>query len=569
MEGYMRKFRSWNYFASICLALVLIVGTLLTACSTSETSTSATTPPTSTTAPPTSTTAPPTSTTAAVPVSVLGCPQGPPTPGLVPQYGGTVKIIYNNNPTNLGEMWKINTAFDKSMNRFAIENLIGLDPLGKPIPQLASSWVSDEVNKTITFTLREGVKFHDGYDFNAATAKWCLEMYRDGAYKDLAAVTSIDAIDNNHLRLTLSSWDPLFIQQFSSTGAGKMVSPYSYQQLGDDFMLNPVGTGPFKFVSFQPNVSLKYARFDDYWQKGLPYLDAVEVDFVADSVVALTSFTKGEAHVLYDVDTHDAVSLKDKGNTIYTTTLTIMGITGDSKNPDSLSANINFRRAIAYAIDVKKDVDAIYGGMMASTTQLALPGMQAYNSSIQGYPYNPDKAKSLLEPLGITLANPLTIDFVYGTNPERNDLFTLVQGDLAKVGINIVLKPLDRTAQMKISTSGWTNQLMQTSFSYNGLEMQYSTSVQGNLSANKVSLVSMDTPAEFQTLFLKAKAETDMDKREAYYEQLNKMAIDDYCIEIPLFALQNLTADSPKVHDCGIFNKTSGEFLPERIWLSK
>jgi peptide/nickel transport system substrate-binding protein len=560
----MKKSRSLNYLASVCLLLLLIVSTLLvTACPSPSTSTSASTPVITTT------TVKPTATTPAVPVSVLGCPQGGPTPGLVPQYGGTLKFIYNHNVTNIGAPWKNSSFFDAHMNRYAIENLVGLDTIGQPIPQLATSWVSDPVNKTITFTLRQGVKFHDGTPFDAAAVKWCLDMYRTSAKPDLKAVTAVDVIDDNHLRLTLSAWDAGFVQSLSSTGAGDITSPTAAQKLGDNILLNPVGTGPFKFVSFQSNVSLKYERFNDYWQKGLPYLDAVEISFVADPVVALTSFIRGEAHALYGVATSNAKDLKAKGYTIDVQSAAIQGICGDSKNPSSPFSDIRVRQAIVYAIDTKTIVDSLFNGLYPATNQLALPGGTAYDASIKGYPYSEQKAKDLLKLAGYDTSHPLTMKLVYGSDPERTDLLTAVQNNLAKVGINVVLGPLDAPAFNKLVSSGWENQLLQYNFSYNQVEIQWGTSAKQSLAGTKNLSVSLDTPAAFDTLFATAMAENDLAKREAYYKQLNKMAIDDYCMVIPLMALTRFTAKSPKLIDFGQFNITSYEFLPERAWISK
>lgn len=557
----MEKFRSWNYLVAACLILVLIAGTLLAGCTEPEPTTPEPTTPASTT---------PAPTTPTVTRSILECPQADPDPNLVPEYGGTLKLIYANNPTNLGAPWLLNSPFDGHMNRYPIEGLTGLNAVGNPVPQLATSWESDPENMTITYTIREGVKFHDGTPFNAEAVKWNLEMNRDGEQVYLQDVTTVDLVGDNQVRLTFSAWDPLFVLGMSSATANDMVSPTAYEELGEDGMkLHPVGTGPFKFVEFVPNVSLKYESFDDYWQEGLPYLDGVEVSFVADKVVALTSFQKGEADALYGIQTIDAQDLQDQGNKINKTMITIMGICGDSVNPDSVWANIDFRRAIAYAIDYETLVNAIYHGLFPATNQLAVEGWQGYNPSIKGYPYDPEKAKALLAPLGYTTATPLEIDFVYGTDPERTDLFTLVQYALAKVGINLNMVPLDRTSHSNVSFAGWENQLLQSSFSYNGFEMQWSTSAQNHLASNKTRYVSVETPPGFNDMLDSALAESDLGQRELYYQQMNQLVIDDYCMVVPLFAMSNFTAVGPQLHDYGFSDGTSGEFLPERAWLSK
>jgi peptide/nickel transport system substrate-binding protein len=540
----MKTFRSLSCLAGVCLVLFMMVSPANSA-----------------------TTAKPAA--SSVPVSVLGCPQGPPPPGLTPQYGGTLKLIFQNNPSNFGAPWRPTNFADNQCCRWALEGLLGFDGSANPLPQLATSWDVNPNNKTITFTLRQGVKFHDGTDFNAAAAKWNLDMYRNGPKTDLKSVKAVDAIDEYHLRLTLSTWEPLILNVLFS-GTGRMVSPTAAQKLGDAVIRNPVGTGPFKFASYQPNVSLKYTRFEGYWQKGLPYLDGIEINFVADPVVALTSFYKGEAHVLNDVSSSNAKALKEKSYTIDKYIATVMGICGDSKNPGSPFSNIKVRQAIAYAIDNNTLVNSIFDNMVPPTNQLAIPGATAYDASIKGYPYNPAKAKELLASAGYSIAKPLTTKLVYASSAQRTDLFTAIQSNLAKVGINITLEPVDTAAFNKMVSSGkWDNYLMEYRFSYNGLEMPYSNSLSTALCADQFRYLSVWTPADFNDLYNIMLAENDSAKRDIYYQRLNKMAIDDYCLVVPIMGLQILTAKSSNVHDLGQFNKTAAEFLPERAWLSR
>jgi len=332
---------------------------------------------------------------------------------------------------------------------------------------------------------------------------------------------------------------------------------------------NPVGTGPFKFVSFMPNVSLKYVKNENYWQKGLPYLDAVEINFVADSVVALASFTKGEAQVLNRTTTTNARTLKEKGNTIVSYIPAIYVIGGDSKNKSSPFADIRVRRAIAYAINASEAANSVYEGFYDPTNQLAIPGRSAYDASIKGYPYNPAKARELLAAAGYSIDKPLTQKLSYSTNPQLTDFFTIIQGHLKKVGINITLEPLDNATFTKLSSSGWNNHLIASGLSYNELELQYDASLAMCLSPDEYRFVSIWTPDDYNALYKLMLAETDPNKRVGYYRALNKMAIDDYCLVVPLYGGQSNTAMSPNVHDCGVGKLTATEFLPEIAWLSK
>ncbi len=512
--------------------------------------------------------APATPAAPAVPVSVLPCPQGPSTPGLVPQYGGTLRMLHHMSPGNLGAPWRPWTGNDRPLARFAVESLVGLDTNGEPAPQLAISWEANPDTKTITFTLRRGVKFHDGTDFNAEAVKWNLEMYRKGPNTDLKLVTSVDVIDHYRIRLTLSGWDPLFVQALSSTSAGRMVSPTAAQKLGDEALRTPVGTGPFKLASFEPNVSLKYSRFENYWQKGLPYLDAVEINYVRDPVVRLASFTKGEAHVTNDISTRDAINLKNQGKTVIKRVVSIVGLCADIKNPASPFNDIRIRQAIAYAIDTKAIVDSVFDGMYIPTNQLALPEYTAYDPTIKGYPYNPAKAKELLAAAGYSTAKPLKTKIVYNTDPQRADFFTMVQDSLKKVGIDVTVEPTDNAGYAKLFSSGWNNHLLEYQFSYNGFELKYTSSLIMSLSEKSARYKSIVTPPDFNALYNSVKVENDLSKREAAYKKLNKMAMDDHCLVFPFYGRDLLIAKQPNVQDFGWQEKAS-EFLPERAWLRR
>ncbi len=141
-----------------------------------------------------------------VPRSILECPQGEQSAD-TPQYGGTLIMLHDAPPTSFGAFF-LNTGFaDVQMARYALENLIGLDAAGEPVAQLATSWDVDETARTITFHLRQGVKFHDGTDFNAEAVKWNLEMYMSGAKKDLQDINTIDVVDPYTVRLNMSKMD--------------------------------------------------------------------------------------------------------------------------------------------------------------------------------------------------------------------------------------------------------------------------------------------------------------------------------------------------------------------------
>lgn len=507
---------------------------------------------------PVSTTAPaPAKTTAATAV-----------PATTPQYGGMLKIVVaGGGPTNMGLPGQPMMPND-AVQRPACERLVGMDKQGNPTPQLATSWQSNPDHKSITYTLRKGVKFHDGTDFNAAAVKYCLELWKSGTSVDLKAVTSIDVIDDYTVQLNFSApYDPAFFPVMAST-VSIIFSPTSLQKLGNDAKTQPVGTGPFKFASFQRDVSLKYERFDGYWG-GKPYLDGIEYDFIADQVTALVSFKTGEAQTITSLAPKDINDLKVTGKyNVKKTPTAVFGAVGDSAHSNSPFADIKVRQAIAYAIDNAAIVKSLGHGIWEATNQLAPPGGYAYNNAVVGYPYNPQKAKDLLTQAGYPKGFQTKITFQASSTTQ--DFYTMVQGYFSAVGIDLTLDSADAGRFVQTQTGGWNNQLvdfnMPGSVGYDpgtGLSSRISSK------ASSYTPKSLYTPDDYNTQLTQAKTELDPAKRKAMFQDLQKMIIDQYCLAFPVYAGYSAAVSSLQVHDLELLEYAMIEWHPEKAWLSK
>jgi ABC-type transport system substrate-binding protein len=211
-----------------------------------------------------------------------------------PQYGGVLKIINPRSPRAPG--WPSSgggPGIEASLP--AIERLVGMDIKGLPRPVLATSWEYADDLSSLTFTLRKGVKFHDGEDFNAEVAKMNLEeRIKNGLVaKPLRIIGSIDIVDDYTIRLnlkefrnnlldTLAGWNGLIISP-------KVIEKAKIKKGKKWAQKNPVGTGPFKFVKFERKVILKFEKFDGYWDKGKPYLDGIEMHYITDPMTSVIS----------------------------------------------------------------------------------------------------------------------------------------------------------------------------------------------------------------------------------------------------------------------------------------
>jgi ABC-type transport system substrate-binding protein/NAD-dependent dihydropyrimidine dehydrogenase PreA subunit len=202
-----------------------------------------------------------------------------------PQCGGTLRVIGRASPVNMGITWVPYFLDDDMMSQPAVDGLLDIDDQGNVMPRLATGWRISKNLRSITLTLCKGVKFHDGTDFNAEAVKYLLDQYKTLGGAELKLVTSIDVIDPYTVKLNLSRFEHYLLNAMS-TRSGSVVSPTALKAHDKAWtMVNPVGTGPFKFARYERDSLLRFEKFPVYWQKGKPYLDAVEFHLIIDDIV--------------------------------------------------------------------------------------------------------------------------------------------------------------------------------------------------------------------------------------------------------------------------------------------
>ncbi|OGO45419.1 MAG: hypothetical protein A2Z05_06700 [Chloroflexi bacterium RBG_16_60_22] len=340
------------------------------------------------------------------------------------------------------------------------ERLLTWYPNGDRRAVLAESWDEDPQNKTITYHLRKGVRFHDGTPFNAEAVKWNLEMrlaknrLTDGKY-----VKSIEVIDENTVRVHVTDYHN---QLAFNYGWQQMYSPTAYKQAGGGdeeksiqwARTHAVGTGPFKLKEFQIDTVIKYEKNNDYWQAGKPYLDGMEVRFIPDIMTASAMLEAGEVDAWIDVSAvQNVLDLQDKGMKVNWGPGFFWAILPNSSDPNSPFANKKVREAIEYAIDRPALADMLGYGKFEPFTQMAPKGWPGYVEGYDPRPYNPAKAKQLLAEAGHPngfqtelLANAVT----------SQDAAAAIQAYLASVDITVKLDLTDpgRYAAAAFGT-GW------------------------------------------------------------------------------------------------------------------
>jgi peptide/nickel transport system substrate-binding protein len=362
---------------------------------------------------------------------------GQATSSTIPEYGGTLRIITSSQPPNLG--WPVEMVGYGTNSQVCLEALLRTDKEGNLIPWLAESYkVADDL-KSITFYLRKNIKFHDGSEFNAEAVKWNLDNFLEAKRESLWS--SVEIIDDYTVRVNFVHWESTLPLSFGDSDPTiYMVSKVAFEKNGVEWMrANPVGTGPFKFESYQQDVNFKTVKNQDYWIEGKPYLDAIEFIFITDSMTQKSALIAGEGDLLTPIMTakqaNDYVSM---GLTTQVSVYMSWILVPDTANTDSPWANQKVREAVEYALDREGLAKAFGQGYWQALYQIppryTLANIPDFTVARK---YDIEKARQLLTEAGYPDGFKTTII----VNPMGDrDLSVAIQAQLAAAGIKVELQ---------------------------------------------------------------------------------------------------------------------------------
>jgi peptide/nickel transport system substrate-binding protein len=493
----------------------------------------------------------------------------PSTSAPTPKYKGTLKFGINQDYDQIGDPSSLQTIFPPTAD-ISLEGLLIFNHAGEVIPWLATGYKYDTSAPSLTLNLRQGVKFHDGTDFNATAVKWNLDKDLLVNATGMDSVKTVEIIDDHTVRLNLSRQDTLITTKIAANPFGLIMSPTAYDKAGSTdearsrwAKSNPVGTGPFKFVKWERDVKISFAKNDNYWQKGKPYLDGIEFTIIVNEATLLASFKAGELDVMYTENPENLSQLDQSGQyTMQEGEVNFVGgLEPDSLNPDSPWANIKVRQAAAYSVDNAALAKRAGAGYYMATNQFEAPGRWCYNPNVKGYPYDTAKAKALLAEAGYPNGFDTTIN---GMAPFEG-LVTIFQGYLAEVGIKAKANLLPPPAMIQMYNNGWTGVNMCQFGCVPNATFIFSTFFSAAGQPN--ALHSLYVPPEWQQLLDKMMAEPDFEKQKALIWQLQSDFIDKYLIMSFSFAQKMPLPMQKYVHD--IKTDVSMHWTPGNAWKDK
>jgi peptide/nickel transport system substrate-binding protein len=354
--------------------------------------------------------------------------------------GGTLTYGYTGGGLTSLNPNTINSATEKPVASLLFDGLTQLGPDGSVQPDLATSWTASSDQKTWTFTLRSGVKYHSGKTFTAQDAVKNINYVLDkknasSQRKRIAAIASATAKDDTTLVINLSQPDAVLPSALMWIYMSNIDTIASVNHDGD-------GTGPYELKSFVPDDHVDLVRFDGYWGTK-PKIDGIKIERTADATSALTSLQTGQIDVLWGVDPTNVGTLKSDANLTFLksqstsgTSILMLDMTSPPFN------NIKARQALSYAVDRKGMADAGYNGIadVSMANDPVDSNSPDYDSSLPKYDFNLDKAKQLFAEAGVKQGSTLTFWTLAGRRGEWTTMGQILQADLKKIGINLQIQ---------------------------------------------------------------------------------------------------------------------------------
>jgi len=310
-----------------------------------------------------------------------------------PTMGGVLRVGMQTDPVGL-DPHITNATSTRNMLENVYDTLVMFDSSLRIVPGLAESWTASDDGLAWTFTLRDGVTFHDGTPLTASDVVFSIERIGDPAIAsprgdDFAVVEEISAPDDRTVVMSLSEpFSPLLSKLAASLNV--VVSQAAVERYGD-LQENVIGTGPFRFAEYLPQTRMILERNDDFWGtddagNALPYLDGIEFVFYPDPTARTTAIATGNVDFIEYVPAADIEILTMDPN------VAIVG--GLSANFRSIYFNVerapfddvNVRRAMSYAIDEQAIVDlALFGTGGVPATGTTIPSSNYYGVSDSPY----------------------------------------------------------------------------------------------------------------------------------------------------------------------------------------
>ena len=329
-------------------------------------------------------------------------------------------------------------------------------------PLLATDWDVTDNGLTWTFHLRKGVKFHDGTPFNAQAVKFSIERTMKlgtGASFIFAAIDTITVIDDYTVQFHLKYTAPFAAIVASANGAWIMSPQVAEHDVDGDMGRawleegHEAGTGPYTLDSWKPDESIVLKKFNNYWGKwDGDHISTIIVKIVKEAGVQLQMLLAGEADLVTRVPPESIADLENNKSCEVLKGPSFMNYALHLNTTKPPLDNILVRQAISYAISYQDLITVSVAGWATQAVGAIPYGEFGYDSYLYQYKYNLDKAKKLMAMAGYPDGIDRKLVFTYAAENTTEKAFApIVKEDLAKIGIDVEIRPMIWTSQWELA----------------------------------------------------------------------------------------------------------------------
>jgi peptide/nickel transport system substrate-binding protein len=488
-------------------------------------------------------------------VNVLSCAKHPDP--------NTLVMIIEFSPANLDP--RVGTdGQSERIYSLIFDSLVRKDDHFKIQPWLAERWEIPDP-QTYIFHLHHGVRFHDGRPLTAKDVKWTLDSIRDGTVTTPKSgafnlVDKVEAPDDFTVVVHLK--EPYAPLLWNLTDGAIGIVPYGS---GQNFNRNPIGSGPFRFVRFDPDSQVMLSRNDDYWAER-PKIEHVRFAIIPDATTRALELRKGSADVsaanslpLDTVQTlrkdHNLEVQQEPGTNLLYVAFNLR---------DPILKNVRVRQALAYAIDRKPMLHYLFADAGRLADSVLPPQHWAYNGDVAHYPYDPDKANALLDSAGYPRGKDgVRFHITMKTSSEETSrlLAVVMQHQLRSVGIVLDIRSFEFTTFYSDVTKGAFQiyTLRWLGYSNEDPDIFEYAFYTGSFAPKRANRSYYSNP-RVDELIEEGRRTLDQDKRKQIYAEVQRILAYDLPY-INFWYLDNVMVHSTKVHIARVGPSGNYDFL--------
>lgn len=442
-------------------------------------------------------------------------------------------------------------------------------------PKLATHWTISPDKKTYTFYLRKDVTWHDGHPFTADDVVYSYHVIKNPNtnaphlkvyYQSMDSVTKIDDYTVQF------HYNEIYFLGLSICGTMPVVPKHLVEKYQDfeagDFSRHPIGTGPYKFESWQTNSKILLTRNEDYWGEK-PEIRTIEFKIISDASIAFQILKKGDLDYsgLTSIQWARQTQSKKFDQMFYKLAYADPGYTYIAwNNGNAIFQDPRVRRAMTHLVDRKKIVDKIYFGLGKIIVGCFFPSSKQYNTTIQPLEFDPGKARQILKEAGWTDTDGdgvldkdgkvFEFNFLYPASAKVHErIATILKEDLSKIGIVMHITRLEWAAfldritrrDFDATSLGWT-----APFESDPYQVWDISQAEVKGSSNFISYKNVEASA----LLSQARIEFDEEKRNALYWKFQEIVNEDqpytFMFNTPALVVVSKRFSNVKIHKAGL-----------------